>query len=127
MSTAKRFETVRAKIGATLLDLLKPGWAEEINVETLKLDSCESCILGQLFGGYARGAEKVFAMRVTNPTPDGQSFYIHRNPQVTTACEEAGFVVPDSIGVQLTKSYKNLTAAWKREISKRVKVATVNV
>jgi hypothetical protein len=102
-------ETVRAKIGATYLDLVRPGWAGEINLDTLSLSSCEVCVLGQLYGNYWRGAEHLFAMRATG-TLTGRA---------DTGCEaaatEAGFNLPEDV-----TDYAPLTAAWKREIRKRL-------
>ncbi len=41
--------------GATLLDAQRPGWDQRISTATLDLaDNCH-CILGQLYGTYARG------------------------------------------------------------------------
>lgn len=36
--------------GAALLDEKVPGWYTRVNVETLKMESCVQCMLGQLFG-----------------------------------------------------------------------------
>lgn len=32
-----RMESLRARVGATFLDVVRPGWAEEINVDRLEL------------------------------------------------------------------------------------------
>jgi len=98
-------ETVRAKIGATFLDVAQPGWAERINLRRLDLNSCESCVLGQLFGDFANGAEKVFAMR-------GSARF--------AAARECGL---DGAHDGPTDQYTALTAAWKREIAKRLRAA----
>lgn len=99
-----RFETLRAKVGATLLDVFRPGWADEIDVGRLNLRSCDACVLGQLFGDYRNGAEKLFAV-VKEARQD-----------VETAAVTAGFQTWD----QDLAVYSNLTKAWKREIAKRV-------
>ena len=36
---AIRFETTRAKVGATIMDVFRPGWADKINLETLDMSS----------------------------------------------------------------------------------------
>ena len=41
--------------GAGLLDQKRPGWANEINTETLEMHDCYRCILGQLYGHYFTG------------------------------------------------------------------------
>lgn len=38
--------------GSAWLDIEKPGWAMEIDVASLDLNSCSQCVLGQLFGDY---------------------------------------------------------------------------
>lgn len=37
--------------GAALLDEEAPGWAERIDLPTLDLGSCWTCVLGQIFAG----------------------------------------------------------------------------
>jgi hypothetical protein len=102
-----RIETVRAKLGARLLDILKPGWASKIDLSRLDLGSCDACVLGQLFGNYSVGAEVVFAMR----KEEGSC-------AVDTAAAECGFFLPYEGGV-LGQRYRPLTDAWKRQIKQR--------
>jgi hypothetical protein len=51
--------TERAKRGAILLDGLKPGWYEMVDLETLRMDSLLDCILGQVYGDWGYGAAEV--------------------------------------------------------------------
>ena len=54
---------------AKILDRVKPGWANRINVNTLNMGSLDSCILDQIYGGqksdgfmrsgYSVGTEKL--------------------------------------------------------------------
>jgi len=37
---------------AILLDEIKPGWHDQIDVNKLNQNLCDKCILGQLYGGY---------------------------------------------------------------------------
>lgn len=46
----------RVSNGVALLDEHKPGWRDLVNVYTLDMESTESCILGQVFGEYIKGA-----------------------------------------------------------------------
>lgn len=111
-----RLESVRAKIGATILDVFKPGWARSINLKRLDLSDCSACVLGQTFGDFGKGAETLFAMRRTN---DGLFGY---DPGAMQAAREAGFEVDVSVRSRLTRSaYSNLTVAWKREIAARLR------
>lgn len=48
------YET-NAPMGADLLDRVRPGWADKIDVETLDLSSCTRCVLGQMYGDYDIG------------------------------------------------------------------------
>jgi len=114
-----RFETARAKAGATLLDLIRPGWANEIDVGQLKLESGRSCVLGQLFGWYSDGVEKLFAIRIG--TPDKSGFL----DRLDAAAADGGFCIPQDIFARASvkavgRLYDNLTRAWKREIARRV-------
>jgi hypothetical protein len=45
----------RVRRGAALLDRFRPGWAREIDCDRLAMESCDSCILGQLWGDYMDG------------------------------------------------------------------------
>src|SRR5215212_6502587 len=45
--------------GAALLDNENPGWHRKIDCDTLRLQSCYDCMLGQLFGSYGDGILKL--------------------------------------------------------------------
>lgn len=45
----------RVQKGQALLNERLPGWREVMHPETLELDNCNACVLGQLFGDYHRG------------------------------------------------------------------------
>lgn len=38
------------KAAAKALDEARPGWYKKVNLTTLKLESCDECILGQVYG-----------------------------------------------------------------------------
>jgi len=54
--------TVQERVGngMALLDAKRPGWYKEVDLKTLNIDSCDKCVLGQLYGGYEEGVNKVF-------------------------------------------------------------------
>jgi uncharacterized Ntn-hydrolase superfamily protein len=113
---------MRAKIGATLLDTLRPGWANEITVDRLLMSECGACVLGQLFGDYGTGAEAIFAMRIDRDREKVQArgeLYRMYDHTIDAAAQDAGFFVSDEDRLKNVK-YSNLTAAWKREVAKRV-------
>ena len=45
-------DTIAARVarGAALLDERIPGWDQRIDLDTLDIDSCQNCVLSQLFG-----------------------------------------------------------------------------
>lgn len=47
----------RAAAGAAFLDEHMPGWAGRIDLGTLDMAGCRTCILGQLTGDYCRAAD----------------------------------------------------------------------
>lgn len=47
----------RVDRGAALLDERRPGWWEDVDVRTLDMGGCWSCVLGQVFGEYHDGTE----------------------------------------------------------------------
>src|SRR6266566_2604542 len=61
--------------GSQLLDKIEPGWASKINLSSLSLPTQCNCILGQIYGSYGKGLEKVhlyygsdhgFSTKITN-------------------------------------------------------------
>ena len=54
----------RVRRGVALLDRVMPGWHDRIDVDTLDINFCHRCVLGQLFGGnYDLGVSTVFVNR----------------------------------------------------------------
>lgn len=49
--------TTAVSEGVALLDQAQPDWWKHINLDTLDMSACYSCILGQLYGSYAVGRE----------------------------------------------------------------------
>ena len=45
--------------GIKLLDEKKPGWRSLVDVESLRLENCDVCVLGQVFGHYDTGKAKL--------------------------------------------------------------------
>lgn len=58
LSAAKRVER-----GAAFLDERMPEWREFVSLQQLNLDSCESCVLGQLGGGSYIAGMKRFGIK----------------------------------------------------------------
>ena len=94
--------TERVAKGAALLDEKRPGWVDRIDLDTLDIDNCEDCVLGQAFEaevhddencGYTDGLE---ALGIPSGRPEEDfGFDAHRADQAS------------------------LTAEWKRVITAR--------
>lgn len=53
------FHRQAARRGARLMDRTRPGWAHRINRGTLDIESGISCILGQEYGCYQSGLDRL--------------------------------------------------------------------
>lgn len=51
----QRLCDARVARGARFLDGNRPGWIHEVNVKTLNMKRGETCVLGQLYGGFPTG------------------------------------------------------------------------
>jgi hypothetical protein len=49
----------RCRDGAAFLDERRPGWADEIDLESLRMESSCHCILGQLEGNFHDGMDEL--------------------------------------------------------------------
>jgi hypothetical protein len=45
--------------GARFLDKEVPGWWRRVSIETLDMATSRQCVLGQLFGSYSGGCERL--------------------------------------------------------------------
>ena len=97
--------STRARRGAKLLDRKRPGWHKKINLETLRMQSCYSCILGQLYGFYFSGLEPILG-RIKSYEKRTQKEHRH------------GFILTSSDQGYKTynEEYEALAEAWKAEI-----------
>lgn len=79
-----------AKVAAGIkkLDASKPGWRDLIDVQTLDLESCSVCVLGQIFGDYHDGRDQL----------DISSAMAHE------------------MGFNTENSFRELTEAWKEAL-----------
>lgn len=81
----------RVKRGVEVLDMARPKWRDEIWVGILRIEDCHHCVLGQIYGSYAAGKDKLFGVRVVDLT-------------------EFGFAPKD-------REYRALKDAWIKEIN----------
>lgn len=79
---------------AKRFDEIRPDWFTRINFETLDMNDCLNCILGQVFGHYDNGIEVIFGQ-------NDWDYYKYRN------LEDAPF------------GYKTNIQLWKDEVNER--------
>jgi hypothetical protein len=97
----------RVARGARLLDRVRPGWWQEINLKTLSLDDCWVCVLGQLYGGYK------FGLSTLRREPETRNCYP----------EYFGFTVDNYGSRNELREFRSLTVAWRVEIARRAGAA----
>lgn len=104
----------RVARGAALLDVKLPGWETEIDLDTLDIQMCTTCVVGQIFGDHADpyeyGADHLFLLDA----------YQYQDAPVMVAHGFAGHA-PDSLrdpDVEASE-WAALTAEWKRVIQQR--------
>jgi hypothetical protein len=102
---------LRIRYGIAVLDRIKPGWREQIDLSTLWMGSCVRCILGQLFGDYSTGL--------------GRVLYATVSVDVTTTLHGAAFgfslEYPDGEhNLEHGENWHRLTQLWKEELQKAV-------
>jgi hypothetical protein len=97
----------RVRRGAELLDRERPGWAAEVPAdERLRMEECDECVLGHLYGEYLDGVRALFAPGVLAP---------FRN--LGAAVVRHGFTCPGAdIG---DPEWGRLADAWRAEIRRR--------
>lgn len=104
----------RVARGAKLLDEKRPGWAAEIATDKLAMESCDRCILGQLYGHYFAGYE---ALRRQLPS----DFLFSALGHGFTLSTRAQFVVLESEGPEgVIQFFDPLADLWRAEIARRL-------
>jgi hypothetical protein len=98
---------VRVRRGAALLDQVRPGWWRKIATDRLAMDSCDACILGQLYGGYLRGF-----WDLTRPLPADRLISATEHGFTLTLAEQRKRFAPDAL-------WEELAQCWRAEIVAR--------
>lgn len=89
--------------GAELLDNERPGWADDIDLESLNMAEGNHCILGQLYGDYVDG---LYALGFTRGWGSrGHGFTLH---------------VGWSSASDSMEDWYTLHALWRKEVASRV-------
>jgi len=100
------------KAGVMLLDKVKPGWEQRINVETLNLESAMECVLGQLYGSYADGLSALWPRQQVGWQRLSWSSY----DEWDQMAEAHGFEAP--LGDRCTRRCV-LAQEWKRHVLRK--------
>ncbi len=98
------FDQARTRVarGAALLDQVAPAWAHAIDLGALRLETCGSCILGQLFGDYLDAYRRIQMLHRYGGA--------HYGFDVT---------MEEFLGIR-RNNYETLTQAWLEAIADRV-------
>jgi len=102
--------------GAELLDEVWPGWYKRVDEASLDLGDCTACILGQVYGGYTDGVNRLFDIDYTNFYEDNRRF--------RESAIGFGFEAPSASGNNYQErsgtEYAILNHHWKIQIEKRI-------
>ncbi len=107
--------------GAELLDRVVPGWVNKVDVVKLDLESCSTCILGQVFGDFFIGWVSLFPPQLGKPiwqvgySPTYYGFNLER------------YIVGDPCAYrkemrQSPENYEGLRRDWVEAIVERCKL-----
>lgn len=58
-SIVYEYDCTQVQYGCGLLDKFCPGWADKINLDTFNISLTDRCVLGQLYGNYSKGLDKL--------------------------------------------------------------------
>lgn len=89
----------RVELGAAWLDENRPGWLDRIDLDTLSVEHCDLCILGQIYGDYCDAPDEAKYASIGDATPSrdrGFNAYSGRDEE-----------------------YEALTVEWRRLIESR--------
>lgn len=98
---------IAAERGATFLDEHDPSWGDKVDITRLDLGDCQACVLGQIYGYYAR-AVKLFGLSLDGETRLG--FNVTYDMLARAA---------DGDEAPKNGAFDELTAAWREQIARR--------
>lgn len=113
----------RVKAGAELLDKHRPGWADQIDTPALQIESADRCVLGQVFGDYAGGLDK---LEDVIWEWNGKTGAYDRDPADFGFCEPA---IDELEQMEYTaeRYHAELRQLWTAEVLKRMPQEQVEV
>jgi hypothetical protein len=108
--------TNRVRRGMKLLDEAQPGWEKKIKLVDLSLEDAEHCVLGQLYGTYDEGLERLEDTLELSTYDE----WWHRAGFNLTEVEHEHIWDANNPEPLRERFWGRLTVAWKREIARRL-------
>jgi hypothetical protein len=103
----------RVRGGALFLDEHLPGWSAQIAADELAMETCDRCILGQLYGDYEVGFKHLVG-KFRGPL----TFFRVAAFGFTLTNEEQEEAI--ARGLEPRAIFAALADAWRREVRERV-------
>lgn len=102
----------RVSRGAALFDQVNPDWFHMIDRDLLAMESCDNCILGQVYGHYEDGFRSLIA-----DLPDTILF----------SAADHGFTLynAEQESIDVFSRFAALADAWRAEIRRRLESAAL--
>jgi hypothetical protein len=102
----------RVQRGAAFLDHVCPGWAWKIALDRLAMDTCDRCIVGQLFGNFYLGARCLLTKLPSTQEFSASAFgFTLHHAEQNTLEESKEVIMP---------RFAALADAWRKEVLARV-------
>lgn len=117
-------EASRARAGATFLDTNCVGWPEKIDEERLSLNSCDNCVLGQVFDEHYYHVRLRLGLAGRQCAELGfcSELWVARDPETQKALSpEARATFREAV----SDEYLALRSAWIAEIEARMEEARI--
>ena len=87
---------IRVRAGIAFLNAVKPNWKKKIDLDRLDLSSDRTCVIGEVYGDYGDGMEKLGIGALSDSA-------------IALGFKEDGV---------FDKNYPLLTKIWKQELKK---------
>lgn len=116
MELSSEDAALRVKRGAVALDETFPGWAQQMDLDGLVMETCDTCVLGQV--GWAicgdhldPYGEAVRSLSDSEGVPEGPRFTITHGFDLSA---------DEAIAGHADVSWQQLADAWRAEIKQRI-------
>lgn len=99
------------KAGAQLLDEREPGWAQRIDVQGLEMSACKACVLGQLYGDFGAGMDRLWGSKLS-ALGEASASKMH-------GFGVADLTEPEEFYLEVGLRYDTLRVLWLEQIRER--------